>query len=70
VVTGRPSVALPAGGILVLLQVADAYNVTYLVLEPKGTSQELQALYNNPQQFPAFQYLGESDGNRLFKIQR
>ena len=70
VVTGRPSIALPAGGIPAILAVAARYDARYLVLEPEGTSTELRALYDQPDSNPLFRYLGESDGNRLYEILR
>ena len=68
IVTGRTAIALPAGGIPSLLEVAGRYNAHYLILESEGTSEELRDIYDNPNQAPGFIYLGESDGNRLFKI--
>jgi hypothetical protein len=70
VVTGRPAIALPAGGIPALLAVAERYEARYLVLEPAGTSEALKAIYDNPHQSPKFIYLGETDGNRLYEIVR
>lgn len=68
VVTDRPAIALPKGGIPAILTVAARFDAHYLVLEPEGTSGELRELYDKPYQFPAFRYLGESDGNRLYEI--
>jgi hypothetical protein len=70
VVTGRPAIALPAGGIPAILAVAARYDAHYLVLEPEGMSEGLRTLYDQPVQFPAFRYLGESDGNRIYEILR
>ena len=68
IVTGRAAIVLPLGGIPSILAVAARYDADYLVLEPAGMSAELRELYEQPYQFPAFRYLGESDGNRLFEI--
>ncbi|MFZ5857412.1 MAG: hypothetical protein ACOYZ6_11325 [Chloroflexota bacterium] len=70
IVTGRPAIALPAGGIPALQAVAERYHARYLILEPAGTSEALRAIYDHPDQFPNFIYLGESDGNRLYEIVR
>jgi hypothetical protein len=70
IVTGRPAIALPAGGIPALLAVAERYDARYLILEPAGTSEALKTIYENPYQSPKFIYLGESDGNRLYEIVR
>ncbi len=68
IVTGRSAIAIPASGIPSILEVAARYQGRYLILEPEGTSEELRALYDDPDQFPAFNYLGETDGNRIFEI--
>jgi hypothetical protein len=70
VVANRPAIALPTGGISAILAVASQYGAHYLVLEPEGTSGELLGLYDHPNEFPAFRYLGESDGNRLYEVIR
>lgn len=70
IVTGRPAIALPAGGIPALLSVAERYDARYLILEPAGISEALKTIYENPYQSPKFIYLGESDGNRLYEIVR
>jgi hypothetical protein len=70
VVTNRPAIALPSGGIPAILAVAYQYDARYLVLEPEGTSGELLGLYDHPNEFPAFRYLGESDGTRLYEVIR
>jgi hypothetical protein len=68
IVTGRSAIAIPASGIPSILEVAARYQGRYLILEPEGTSEELRALYDDPDQIPAFNYLGETDGNRIFEI--
>ena len=68
VVTGRPAIALPLGGIPAILAVAHQFDAQYILLEPDSTSTELRELYDHPDRFPAFLYLGESDGNRLYQI--
>ncbi|RJP54572.1 MAG: hypothetical protein C4583_02240 [Anaerolineaceae bacterium] len=70
IVTGRPAIALPAGGFPALLAVAERYDAQYLVLEILGTSEDLRELYLSPNSRPEFKYLGESDGNRLYEIVR
>lgn len=70
IVTGRPAIALPAGGFPALLAVAERYDAQYLVLEILGTSEDLRELYLSPNSRPEFKYLGEIDGNRLYEIIR
>jgi hypothetical protein len=70
VTTGRAALAIPNGGISTLLAVAERYNARYLLLEPEGVFNDLKTLYEQPESNPAFRYLGESDGNRLYEILR
>ena len=70
IVTGRAAIAIPTTGVSSILAVAARYHARYLILEPEGASGELLELYDHPGQFPAFRYLGETDGNRLYEIIR
>lgn len=70
IVTGRAAIALPTGGIASVLAVAERYDARYLVLEPLGTTGDLRELYDHPDRFPEFIYLGEADDDRLYEIVR
>ncbi len=70
IVTGRAAIALPTGGLASVLAVAERYDARYLVLEPLGTTGDLRELYDHPDQFPEFIYLGEADDDRLYEIVR
>jgi hypothetical protein len=70
IVTGRSAIAIPSNGNPSILDVAARYNAHYLLLEPEGVSDALRELYDYPDHFPAFRYLGESNGNRLYEIIR
>jgi hypothetical protein len=70
VVTGRSAIALPSSGIESILAVAARYDARYLVLEEKGVTGDLRALYDAPDANPAFEYLGETNGSKLFEILR
>ncbi len=66
--SGRPAIALPYGGESVILQVAERYGAGLLVLEADGTFEAVQELYNNPGGNAAFEYLGEVDEAKLYRI--
>jgi len=62
-------VSLPFGDESTILAVAERYNAHYLVIEKGGTFEAIQDLYDNPQDNPSFNYLGEVDGARLYRIE-
>jgi hypothetical protein len=70
IVSGRTAIAIPTNGIPSVLAVAAQYDAHYLILEPEGASGQLRELYDNPYHSPAFIYLGETDGNRVYEIVR
>ncbi len=65
----RSAVALPFGDESTILAVADKFDAKYLVLEEGGIFDEIQDLYDDPDGHPAFTYLGEVDGARLYRIE-
>jgi hypothetical protein len=66
--TGKSAIAVPDGDEKKTLLVAQFFNATYLVLEEEGFPDGLIGLYSNPDQYPDFNYLGEMDGARVYKI--
>ncbi len=66
--SGRPAIALPFGDEAVILQAAKKFGAGYLVLEEGGTFEAIQDLYENPQNHPAFFFLGEVDGAKVYRI--
>jgi len=66
--TGKSAIAVPDGDEKVTLLVAKKFNANFLVLEKEGFPYGLISLYNNPDLYPDFNYLGELDGARVFKI--
>jgi hypothetical protein len=66
--TGKSAIAVPDGDEQKTLLVAQNFNAQFLVLEEEGFPVGLIGLYNNPDQYPDFNYLGEMDGARVFKI--
>jgi hypothetical protein len=67
--SGRSSISLPFGDEATIMTVAEQYNARYLVIEQGGTFEEIQDLYDHPQDNPSFIYLGELDGARLYRIE-
>jgi hypothetical protein len=66
--TGRPALGQPFGDTQTLLAVAQRYNVHYFVFEARGRLKPLRDLYDHPQAYQEFDYLGEVDDARVFKI--
>ena len=67
--TGKSAIAVPDGNEQISLLVARKFDAGFLVLEKEGFPDGLKGLYNNPNQYPDFTYLGELDGARVYKIQ-
>jgi hypothetical protein len=66
--TGDYAIAIPDGDINNLLLVADDFNADYLILEPEGFPKALEGLYNGSYINNQFEYLGEFDDVRIFRI--
>lgn len=69
VVAGRPAIVIPSGDPQTVLAVAQRYGAGYLVLEAEGVLPPLKALYENPQGWASFDFLGEVDGARIYAIE-
>ena len=67
--SGRGSVSLPFGDESTILAVAEKFGARYLILEKDGTFDSIQDLYDQPENNPSFNYLGEVDGARLYEIE-
>lgn len=65
----RESISLPFGDENTILAVAKKFGARYLILEKDGTFTTIQDLYDHPGANPSFQYLGEVDGARLYRIE-
>lgn len=66
--SGRPAIALPYGSEWTIVQVAQRYDASLLVLERGGTFEAVQGLYDDPQGSAAFVYLGEVDEAKLYRV--
>lgn len=68
IVTGRPAIVIPYGGVAEVLAAAKAFSARYLILEDRPSLTELASLFDSPESNPAFRYIGESDGARIYEI--
>ncbi|MBN8655705.1 MAG: hypothetical protein J0M11_08210 [Anaerolineae bacterium] len=66
--TGRPAYVQPTGDVNILLQVAERYGIRYYAFEAQGRLEPLHDLYDNPQNYPQLEYLGEVDDTRIFRF--
>ncbi|MFT3894086.1 MAG: hypothetical protein QM730_20845 [Anaerolineales bacterium] len=66
--TGRSAIVLPFGDESTILAVAEKFHARYLIIEDGGTFPAIQTLYDDPQNNPSFNYLGEVNGARLYQI--
>jgi hypothetical protein len=69
VMTGRPSIVIPYGGVQVLLEAAGKYDARYVILEGNGIIQPLEDLYAHPKNYPEFSVLGSFDDNLILSVQ-
>ncbi|MEZ0395670.1 MAG: hypothetical protein ABWK53_04460 [Anaerolineales bacterium] len=68
VMTGRPAIVIPNEGVPEALAAARRFEARYLVLERPGPSGALRDLYDHPENYSGFDYLGELDETRIFRI--
>ncbi len=66
---GRSGVVTPHGDLQTVLEVAERYGISYLVLEKGHIVEGLQPLFDQPESFPEIRYLGEVDEARIFVFQ-
>lgn len=69
IASGSDSIALPFGDESTILAVAEKFNARYLVLEKRGTFESIQNLYDQPQSHPSFDFLGEINEAKLYRIE-
>lgn len=67
--TGRPAIVQPYGDPQTILSVAERFGARFFVFESSGKLPPVSPLYENPQAFEPFHYLGEVDGARIFQIE-
>ena len=67
--SSHPSIALPDGTAETIIALAERYNARYLILEEGSITTGLQVVYDTPEEFVHFDYLGEVEGARVFAIE-
>ncbi|MCA9937723.1 MAG: hypothetical protein KC418_03705 [Anaerolineales bacterium] len=65
--TGNPAINLPNEPPDTLLQVADKFHATYLILDP-GYPAPLQGIYDNTSRHPRIHFVADYDGIRLYQL--
>jgi hypothetical protein len=68
IATGRSAIVIPYGDEQTILALADQFSARYLVLESKAVFTQLKALYENPQGYERFNFLGALDGTKVYEI--
>lgn len=67
----RPALVLPDENRSAVLVLADKFNAGYLVLEASYLrTDSLQQLYDYPQSDPAFEYLGQVEDAKIYRVNR
>jgi hypothetical protein len=67
VANGRAAIAIPDGDENTLLEVAERYHASYIILE-QNHPQGLELLYTSPADWDSIKYLGTYEDARIFKI--
>jgi len=68
IMSGRPAVVIPFGGVDSLLAAARRYGAGYVLLEKGGVGRPLQDLYEHPENYPEFSSLGTFDDTLILSI--
>ena len=66
--TGRSAISIPYGGEQAILDVSKQFGAEYLVVESEAVLQPILSLYQSPHGHAHFDYLGEVDEIRIYKI--
>ncbi len=66
--TGRPAIVIPDGDLETLLDAAEKYGASYLILE-QNTVKGLRDLYQSPRSLPGLAYLQTVGEVRIFKFE-
>ncbi|MFH1186484.1 MAG: hypothetical protein V1755_15850 [Chloroflexota bacterium] len=67
ILTGRPAIVVPYAGPSDMLAAARRYDARYLVIERAGAAGPINAVYADLRG-ENFEYLGELDGSRIFRV--
>ena len=66
--TGRSAISIPYGGEEAIIAAAEQFDAYYLVLEPEAATEPIKDLFQNPEGRSIFNYIGEYDGARIYKL--
>jgi len=66
--TGRPAIVVPLADEAGMLAAATRYHAGYVVIEAVGAAGPIKSIYENEHD-QHFEFLGELDGTRIFKVQ-
>jgi hypothetical protein len=66
--TGRPAISIPYGGEESIIAAAEQFDAYYLVLEPEAATEPIKDLFQNPEGRSIFNYIGEYDGARIYRL--
>jgi hypothetical protein len=66
--TGRSAISIPYGGEEAIISAAKQFDAYYLVLEPEAATEPIKDLFQDPAGRNIFNYLGEYDGARIYKL--
>ncbi len=66
--TGRSAISIPYGGEEAIIAAAEQFDAYYLVLEPEAATEPIKDLFQNPAGRSIFNYIGEYDGARIYKL--
>lgn len=68
IMTGRRAIVVPYGDVQTILDVARKFDVSYVVLERDGAFDDLANLYDHPEHYPDFNYLGMLDETIILHV--
>jgi hypothetical protein len=68
IMTGRRAIVVPFGNVQTILDAARKFGVSYIILERISTYVDLTNLFDQPSQYPDFEYLGSIDETIILKV--
>jgi hypothetical protein len=68
IMTGRQAIVVPYGSVQALLAASRKFNASYVILEQIGSSSPLYDLYEHPEAYPEFTFMGVIGDNHILFI--
>jgi len=68
IMTGRQAIVVPYGSVQALLAASRKFNASYVILEQIGSSSPLYDLYEHPESYPEFTFMGVIGDNHILFI--